>query len=111
MSLELRWTEQAVNQLGTVAEHISLASPIYAEQVVERLVARLRQAQDFPASGRLVPEMNRVDLRELIEAPTASSIASIRPPSKSSRSCTGAKISRRTFRADYSRRTYNVRCC
>ena len=69
MSLELRWTEQAVNQLGTIAEHISLASPIYAEQVVERLVTRLRQAQDFPASGRLVPEMSRPELRELIEAP------------------------------------------
>ena len=69
MSLELRWTEQAVNQLGTVAEHISLASPIYAEQVVERLVARLRQAQDFPLSGRLVPELSQTDLRELIEAP------------------------------------------
>ena len=68
MSLELRRTEQAVNQLGAIAEHISLVSPIYAEQVVERLVARLRQAQDFPASGRFVPEMSRPDLRELIEA-------------------------------------------
>lgn len=69
MSLELRWTEQAVNQLGAIAEHISLVSPIYAEQVIERLLARLRQAQEFPASGRFVPEMRRPNLRELIEAP------------------------------------------
>jgi toxin ParE1/3/4 len=55
VSLELRWTEQAVNQLSAIAEYISLASPIYAEQVVERLIAWLRQAQDFPASGRHVP--------------------------------------------------------
>lgn len=69
MSLELRWTEQAVNQLGTIAAYISLASPIYAEQVVERLVARLRQAQDFPESGRHVPEAGRAELREMIESP------------------------------------------
>jgi toxin ParE1/3/4 len=69
VSLELRWTEQAVNQLGTIAEYISLASPIYAEQVVERLVARLRQAQDFPESGRHVPEAGQIELRELIESP------------------------------------------
>jgi toxin ParE1/3/4 len=69
VSLELRWTEQAVNQLGAIAEYISLASPIYAEQVVERLLARLRQAQDFPASGRHVPEAGHTDLREVIESP------------------------------------------
>lgn len=69
MSLELRWTEQAVNQLGGIAEYIGLASPVYAEQVVERVVGRLRQAQEFPLSGRQVPEAGQTDLRELIEVP------------------------------------------
>ena len=69
MSLALRWTEQATNQLGAIAEYISLASPVYAEQMVERIVSRLRQAQDFPDSGRRVPEFGRSDVRELFEAP------------------------------------------
>ena len=69
MSLALRWTEQATNQLGAIAEYISLASPVYAEQMVERIVSRLRQAQDFPDSGRHVPELGRSDVRELFEAP------------------------------------------
>ncbi len=69
MSLELRWTEHAVNQLGAIAEYIGLASPVYAEQVVERIVDRLRQAQAFPESGRRVPEALNMDLRELIESP------------------------------------------
>ena len=69
MSLALRWTEQAVNQLGAIAEYIGLASPVYAEQVVERLVARLRQAQEFPTSGRQVPEAGQANVRELIDAP------------------------------------------
>jgi toxin ParE1/3/4 len=66
---ELRWTEHAVNQLGAIAEYIGLASPLYAEQVVDRIIARLRQAQDFPDSGRVVPEALNMDLRELVESP------------------------------------------
>ena len=69
MTLELRWTEQATNQLGAIAEYISLASPVYAEQVVERIVSRLRQAQQFPESGRRVPEAGNADPRELVERP------------------------------------------
>ena len=69
MSLELRWTEHAVNQLGAIAEYISLASPVYAEQVIERIVGRLRQAQEFPESGRRLSEAPDAGLRELIESP------------------------------------------
>jgi plasmid stabilization system protein ParE len=53
-----------VSQLGAIAEYISVASPIYAEQVVEQLVQRLDQARRFPQSGRVVPEFERPDLRE-----------------------------------------------
>ena len=56
MSLELRWTEHAVNQLGAIAEYIALVSPVYAEQTIDRIVARLGKAQDFPESGRRVAE-------------------------------------------------------
>lgn len=69
MSLPLRWTEQAAEQLGSIAEYISLTSPVYAEQVVDRIVLRLRQAQDFPESGRRVPEAGELDVREVIERP------------------------------------------
>ena len=69
MSLPLRWTEQAAEQLGSIAEYISLTSPVYAEQVVDRIVLRLRQAQDFPESGRHVPEAGQLEVREVIERP------------------------------------------
>ena len=69
MSVPLRWTEQATNQLGAIAEYISLSSPVYAEQIVERIVARLRQAQEYPESGRRVPEAPSFDVRELVEHP------------------------------------------
>ena len=65
----LRWTEQAVTQLGAIAEYIAVSSPVYAEQVVDRVVRRLEQAQRFPESGRAVPEYDAADIRELIEFP------------------------------------------
>ena len=65
----LRWTEHAVSQLAAIAEYISADSPVYAEQVVEQIVRRLAQAQAFAESGRVVPEVGREDVRELIEAP------------------------------------------
>ena len=58
-----------MTQLGAIAEYISIASPVYAEHTIEQLVERLDQACRFPESGRVVPEFERPDLRELIEPP------------------------------------------
>ena len=69
MSLQLRWTEQATQQLEAIAEYISVSSPVYAEQVIERIVARLRQALEHPESGRRVPEAPGAEIRELVEPP------------------------------------------
>jgi toxin ParE1/3/4 len=69
VSLSLRWTEQATQQVEAIAEYVSVSSPVYAEQVVERIVVRLRQVQEYPESGRLVPEAPNVDIRELVEPP------------------------------------------
>ena len=65
----LRWTEHAVTQLAAIAEYISFDSPVYAEQVIDQVVRRLAQAQQFPESGRVVPELERADVRELLELP------------------------------------------
>ena len=69
MTLRLRWTEQAVAQLSAIAEQIATSSPVYAETIVDRIVHRLTQAQRFPESGRMVPEYERTEIRELIEFP------------------------------------------
>ena len=69
MKYRLRWTEQAVEQLAAIAEFISISSPVYAEQVVQRVTQRFDQACRFPESGRAVPEFDRADVRELIEPP------------------------------------------
>ena len=65
----LRWTEHAVAQLASIAEYVSLSSPVYAEHLVDRLAQRLDQAREFPESGRVVPELGRAEIRELLEWP------------------------------------------
>ena len=65
----IRWTEGATSELAAIAEYISVSSPVYAEQTVERLVRRVEQAREFPESGRLVPEIGRHDIREFVESP------------------------------------------
>ena len=67
MSLRLRWTEQAVSQLGAIAEFISLSSPVYAEQVVERILMRLRQVQQFPEHLRIRADV-MLEVERLIAA-------------------------------------------
>lgn len=44
MICPLRWTEQAIMQLVAIAEYIAVSSPVYAEQVVDRVARRLAQA-------------------------------------------------------------------
>ena len=65
----LRWTEHAVAQHASIAEYVSLSSPVYAEHLVDRLAQRLDQACEFPESGRVVPELGRAEIRELLEWP------------------------------------------
>ena len=65
----LRWSEHAAAQLAVVAEYVALSSPVYAEQLVDRIAGRLDQAREFPESGRMVPEFARAEIRELIEWP------------------------------------------
>lgn len=65
----LRWTEHAVAQLASIAEYVSISSPVYAEHLVDRIARRLDQAREFPESGRVVPEFARAEIRELIDWP------------------------------------------
>ncbi|MGH8525589.1 MAG: type II toxin-antitoxin system RelE/ParE family toxin [Gammaproteobacteria bacterium] len=44
-------------------------SPLYADLVVRRLVAAVDRLRTFPESGRMVPERNNPEIRELIVKP------------------------------------------
>jgi addiction module RelE/StbE family toxin len=62
----LRWTDQAVEDLRSIRLFIERDSPRYGRLVAERLYDATSQIELFPYSGRMVPELNREDMRELI---------------------------------------------
>ena len=62
----VRWTEQAVEDLRAIRSFIERDSPRYGRLVAERLYDAVSRIEQFPASGRIVPELEREDLRELV---------------------------------------------
>ena len=62
----VRWTEQAVQDLQAIREFIERDSPRYGRLVAERLYEATSRLEGFPLSGRIVLELGRKDIRELI---------------------------------------------
>jgi len=63
------WTETALEHIAAIKQFISQTSLIYAEQVADRILDRGKQLETFPESGRVVPEVGKPDIREVIEPP------------------------------------------
>lgn len=62
------WTEAAINQLESIRDYLAQTSPEYARKVAERLVKRSEQIGAFPHSGRMTPEYEISDVRQVIES-------------------------------------------
>ncbi len=62
----VRWTNQAVDDLRSIRTFIERDSPRYARLVIERLFESVSRLEAFPRSGRVVPEIGRPEIRELI---------------------------------------------
>ncbi len=65
--MNVEWTDAALEQLWTIHEYLTQSSPEYAQRVVDRLTRRTQQIRTFPISGRVVPEFNKAQIREVIE--------------------------------------------
>ena len=63
--MKLRWTRRARRDLLDIGRHIARDKPLAARRWVQRLRQRARSAAAMPESGREVPEVGRVDVREV----------------------------------------------
>ena len=64
--VEVRWTVQSLEDIENIAKYISKDSIRYAEVQVEDFFDSVILLEKFPKAGRIVPEVNDKDLRELI---------------------------------------------
>ena len=65
--MKVFWTDTAVKHLSGIYAYIAQNSPQYARRIVERLTRRSEQISKFPSSGRIVPEFEMEQIREIIE--------------------------------------------
>lgn len=64
--MRVRWTQRAVRDLREIGHYIRRDNPDAARRWMAHLQERANRAADFPQSGRVVPEFQRDDVREVI---------------------------------------------
>ncbi len=62
---EVVWSPRAVDDVRAIAAHIAEDSVAYARSVAQKIVASTRKLGSFPLSGRVVPEFNQENIREV----------------------------------------------
>lgn len=66
MAHRLIWSTRARNELKSITEYIKRDSKVNARTVVTKLTKEVRRVQEFPFSGRVVPEWQNAAFREVI---------------------------------------------
>ena len=65
MAYKLTWSEEALEDIDSIAAYIEKDSPVYAKAVVSKLFEKVEILTNFPELGRVVPEINNENIREL----------------------------------------------
>jgi len=66
MARKITWAPSALNDLRAISDYISRDSRSYAACVIEKILGSAERLLDFPRIGRVVPEFDQDDIRELI---------------------------------------------
>jgi toxin ParE1/3/4 len=63
---KIGWSEEGLKRFRQILEYIEKDSPQNAQKVANEIWNRVQQLKEFPKLGRMVPEFNRKEIRELI---------------------------------------------
>ena len=64
---EVKWTDQAIDDIDNIAEYISNDSQTFARIQTQRFFERVKILESQPLAGRIVPELNDPSTRELVK--------------------------------------------
>ncbi len=64
--IKIRWTEDGSNSFEDIVDYISLDSPYYAGVFAKKIFESIEKLKEYPEIGRVVPEYNTPQIRELI---------------------------------------------
>ena len=65
--MRLIWSPLAVEKVRDIAEYIALDKPIAAEHWANDIFDSVGRLVELPQSGRIVPEIKRPDIREILK--------------------------------------------
>jgi len=65
--VRINWTSIAIADLKSIAEYIARDSKRYAKLQVQKISQRVKDLKQHPQTGKIVPEINEQNVRELIE--------------------------------------------
>ncbi len=61
------WSPLSIDRITEIARYISEEDRIAAVDLVNHLFSRVDQLGNYPESGQTVPELNRTDIRQLVD--------------------------------------------
>jgi addiction module RelE/StbE family toxin len=64
--MRILWSPLAIDRLAEIAEYIAMDNPGAAENWVDTVFKKVENLKGFPESGRIVPETDNKNIRELI---------------------------------------------
>lgn len=62
----IRWSAQARKDLEALSDYLRDVAPSYAERFEEQVFAATRRLELFPRPGRVIPEAEEEQLREVV---------------------------------------------
>ena len=63
---KIKWTPQSLDDIESIANFIARDSDYYAQMFIIKTFGAVEHLEIFPESGRIVPELNRKEIREVI---------------------------------------------
>ena len=69
MAYKLIWAPSAILDLKDISSYISESSPQNSIRFIKSIFQHVEQLNDFPQSGRIVPEFEEPSIREIIRKP------------------------------------------
>ncbi len=66
---QISWTEPALEDLDEIAEYIALSNLPAAQNLVQTIFEKVLRLEQFPESGRVPPELENLNYREVIVSP------------------------------------------
>jgi addiction module RelE/StbE family toxin len=64
--VKINWTRQAIENIHEIREYFSSQAKQFAERVTDKIFEKTTNLEQYPQMGRIVPELNKPEIRELI---------------------------------------------